>query len=186
MNSALVLLDIQNDYFPGGNMVLQGMEEAAARAKQVLERFRILHLPVFHIKHVSLSPDVPFMSPNTHGVEINEKVLNIPGEAVIEKYYPNAFRETALFAQLKTLGVYNLVFCGAMSHMCVDTTVRAAFDLGFNCTVIEDACATMDLVYRDEEIEARKVHAAYMAALSLPFAKVVTAEEFLQQFFKGP
>jgi nicotinamidase-related amidase len=70
------------------------------------------------------------------------------------------------------MGVEEIFFCGAMSHMCIDTTVRAAFDLGFRCCVVADACATRNLEYGGIAIEAAQVHAAFMAALSAPFAQV--------------
>jgi nicotinamidase-related amidase len=67
-----------------------------------------------------------------------------------------------------------------MSHMCIDATTRAGFDLGFACTVIEDACATRDLVYKDRKIAAADVHGAFMAALSVPYATVLSAAEYLK------
>ena len=180
MKTALVLIDIQNDYFPGGNMELVGIENAATKAQKILQRFRDQKAPIFHIQHISAHPQSKFMLPNTKGVEINEKVAAGPGEPVIEKYFPSCFRDTSLLEQLKNQKIKELVICGAMSHMCIDTSVRAAFDLGFSCTVIEDACATRDLQFKEESIEASKVHAAFMSALSFPFAKVVSTDTYLK------
>jgi nicotinamidase-related amidase len=180
MKTGLVLIDIQNDYFPGGNMELVGIEKAATNAQKILQRFRDQKDPIFHIQHISMHPQATFMLPNTKGVQINEKVVAKPGEPIIEKHFPNSFRDTSLLNQLKDENIEELVICGAMSHMCIDTSVRAAFDLGFSCTVIEDACATRDLEYKGEVIEASKVHAAFMSALSLPFAEVVSTETYLK------
>jgi nicotinamidase-related amidase len=102
-----------------------------------------------------------------------------PGEPLVQKHFPNAFRETTLMEAVHKDGVEHLVICGAMSHMCIDATTRAAFDLAFKCTVIEDACATRDLTFRGERIAAEDVHAAFMAALSVPYASVVSAENFI-------
>jgi nicotinamidase-related amidase len=178
MAQGLVLVDVQNDYFPGGNMELVGMEQAAQNARAVLEKFRQSRRPVFHIRHIATRPGSTFFLPNTRGAEIYESVA--PGEVIIEKHFPNSFRDTALLESLRNSNIDHLVICGAMSHMCIDATTRAGFDLGFACTVIEDACATRDLVYKDRKIAAADVHGAFMAALSVPYATVLSAAEYLK------
>jgi len=173
MTRALILIDIQNDYFPGGAMELAGMEEASALAGTALEEFRRRGLPVWHVRHESVQPGATFFLPGTPGAEIHPSVAPLENEAVIEKHWPNAFRETSLLDQLRSEAVEDLVICGAMSHMCIDATTRAAFDLGFRCTLLADACATRGLFYDGVEVPAGQVHAAFMAALSMPYASVV-------------
>jgi len=183
MEHALVLIDIQNDYFSGGKMELVGMDHAAQNAEMILRKFRHQRLPVFHIQHVSVRPGATFFLPGTNGVNIHPSVAPLDGEHVIEKQFPNGFRGTTLLDQLKTEGVDKMIICGAMSHMCIDATTRTAFDLGFSCTVIEDACATRDLQFKGETIKAAKVHAAFMSALSVPYAAVMSTAEFLAAEF---
>ena len=173
MKQALIIVDIQNDYFPGGKMALVGMEAAARQAQRVLEMFRARNKPVFHIQHLANRPGATFFLPETDGAEINESVSPKDGEPIIQKHFPNCFAGTSLQDQLKDLGVEEILFCGAMSHMCIDTTVRAAFDLGFHCLVASDACATRNLEFDGITIEAAQVHAAFMAALSSPFAQII-------------
>ncbi|HUH66570.1 MAG TPA: cysteine hydrolase family protein [Syntrophales bacterium] len=179
MKAGLILVDIQNDYFPGGKMELVCMEEAAQNAGLLLEAFRKKGLPVFHIQHISKRPGSTFFLPYTKGVEIHGSVAPGPHETVIEKSYPNAFRDTELLNSLKRSEVDELVICGAMTHMCVDATTRAAFDVGFRCTVIEDACATRNLEYRGTAVEAAKVQAAFMAALAMPYARISQTRDFI-------
>jgi nicotinamidase-related amidase len=179
MKPGLIIIDIQNDYFTGGNMELFDMDRAADNAKKLLASFRIAKLPLFHIQHISTQLTATFFQPNTVGFEINERVLPLPDETVIKKHFPNSFRETDLLKSLKNSGVEVVVICGAMSHMCIDATTRAAFDFGFDCIVIEDACATRDLQHKGERIEASKVHGAFMSALSARYAKVISADEYL-------
>lgn len=179
MKKGLILIDIQNDYFSGGSMELVGMEQAAHNAGLLLYTFREKKLPVIHIQHISMRPGATFFLPDTKGVEIHKSVAPQPGEVVVEKYFPNSFRDTDLLNTLKGLEVDDVVICGAMSHMCVDATTRAAFDFGFRCTVIDDACTTRDLLYKGIIVEAGKVHAAFMAALAMPYAKVISANEFI-------
>jgi nicotinamidase-related amidase len=179
MSTCLILIDLQNDYFAGGTMELCNIENASAKARQLLEKFRDKHLPVIHVQHISTRPGATFFLPQTKGVEIHEVVSPQRGETVVKKNFPNSFRETGLLELLKERDTDTVVVCGAMSHMCVDATVRAAFDYGFHCIVVEDACATRDLVFKGQTIQATDVHAAFMAALSVPYAQVVTARELL-------
>ena len=179
MTKALLLVDIQNDYFPGGKMELVGMTAAAAQARKLLEEFRRRQWPTYHIQHVSLRKGAPFFLPGTQGVEIHGSIATRPGETVIEKHFPNSFRETGLQERLTAAGVAELIICGAMSHMCIDATTRAAVDQGFSCVVIHDACATRDLTFGNTVIPARQVHGAFMAALASFYARVVSVEDFL-------
>ena len=180
MKIALLLVDIQNDYFPGGRMELAGINEAAAQARALLDAFRARRSPTYHIQHVSTRPGAPFFLPGTPGVEIQARLASLPGETVIEKHFPNSFRDTGLQEHLSAAQVQELVICGAMSHMCIDATTRAAVDLGFSCTVIHDACASRDLTFGDLVIPAAHVHGAFMAALAPLYARVVSREEFLK------
>lgn len=180
MRQALMIVDIQNDYFPGEKMELVGMEAASKNAQRVLEFFRAKNMPIFHIQHVSNRPGATFFLPETSGVEIHENVTPKSGEPVIQKHFPNCFRDTSLEDQLRGLSVEEIIICGAMSHMCIDTTVRAAFDLGFRCFVVSDACATRNLEFGGITIDASQVHAAFMAALSNPFAEIIEANKLYQ------
>jgi len=179
MKTALLPIDIQNDYFPGGKMELDGSVQAGAAASRLLVTFRKQGWPVLHVQHISIQPNATFFLPNTTGVEIHNSVNPLPGEPVITKHYPNSFRDTVLLEQLRAAGVDTLMICGMMSHMCVDTTVRAAFDLGFSCIVTHDACATRELVFNGVTVPATQVHASYMAALGAVFAIVKSVDEIL-------
>lgn len=177
MKPGLILVDIQNDYFVGGNMELVAMEQAAGNAKDLLTKFRDKKLPIFHVQHLSVQPGSTFFIPETTGAEINEAVSPLPDEIVVQKHYPNSFRETTLLKHINDQGIRNLWLCGAMSHMCIDATTRAAFDLGFTCTVVEDACATRNLAYKGQIVESSNVHAAFMAAFAGAYATVVSVKD---------
>jgi nicotinamidase-related amidase len=156
MNECLLLVDLQNDYFPGGKMALAAVTDAAANAARLLKAFRERNLPLIHIQHISTRPGAGFFLPDTEGVRINDRVAPRQHETVLTKSFPNSFRDTNLLEILKELDAGNLLICGAMSHMCIDATTRAAFDLGFTCRVAEDACATKDLAFRGRTIAARQ------------------------------
>ena len=180
MKKALLLVDIQNDYFPGGRMELVGMEEAASQTQALLAAFRRRQWPTYHIQHVSIRKGATFFLPDTPGVQIHACIAPRLGETVISKHFPNSFRDTGLKERLAAAGVGVLVICGAMSHMCIDASTRAAVDHGFSCVVIHDACAIRDLVFAETPIPARQVHGAFMAALASFYAGVISLEEFMR------
>ncbi|MFC3886180.1 cysteine hydrolase family protein [Bacillus songklensis] len=179
--TALLLIDVQNDYFPGGKMELDRSEETACNAKKVLDHFRRKKLSILHIQHLSTREGANFFLPDTNGCEFHELVIPQEDEFIIQKHFPNSFRDTGLLSTLKKKNVQHLVIAGMMSHMCVDSTVRAAFDLGFRCTVIEDACTTRDLSLYEKQIPALTVHQSIMAALSGLYAKVTRADNWIRE-----
>ena len=176
---ALILVDIQNDYFPGGRLPLVGSEAAALKASKLLNHFRAQKKPVIHIQHIATRPDATFFLPATPGAEIHESVRPQSGELVLQKNYPNSFRDTLLQKELDRLAVKEVLIVGMMTHMCIDSTVRAAFDLGYACTVAHDACATRDLAFNGQEIPAAQVHRCFLAALHGLFAQVKAADDLL-------
>lgn len=176
---ALVLIDVQNDYFPGGKWPLVGMDSAADRAAKVLAAARAKGDLVVHVRHEFPGADAPFFLPGSEGAGIHAKVQAREGEPVVLKHHVNAFRETDLKAILDRHGIEEVVICGAMSHMCVDAGVRAASDLGYRCVVVHDACATRDQEFESKVVPAAEVHAAFMAALQFGYAKLISTEEYL-------
>jgi nicotinamidase-related amidase len=181
MATALLIIDIQNDYFPNGTMTLVGSERASLKARKVLDRFRVKGLPVVHIQHIAASPAATFFLPQTRGADIHENVLPNENEKVITKHFPNSFRDTALLEYLKNNEVKNLVICGMMTHMCIDATTRAAKDLGFSCVLIGDACATKRLEIMGESVEAKDVHNSFLGALNGFYSTIKTTKEYLEE-----
>lgn len=179
MSQALLIIDIQNDYFPCGAMEVVRSPEAGLKAGQLLAAFRARQQPVIHIQHISTRPGATFLLPGTPGAEIHPCVAPAGSEPVFRKHYPNSFRDTGLLAWLQEHKITSLVIAGMMTHMCIDTTVRAAFDLGFACTLAHDACATRDLVFGGQTVAAEQVQTAYVAALGALFARASAVEEIV-------
>ncbi|CAI8910958.1 cysteine hydrolase family protein [Pseudomonas serboccidentalis] len=178
---ALIVVDIQNDYFPQGKWPLVGAEAAADNAARLIAAFRETGDPVVHIRHEFASADAPFFTPGSDGAKLHSKVLNRPDEPVVLKHFVNSFRETNLQSILVEQGIKDLVIVGSMSHMCIDGITRAAADLGYGVTVIHDACASRDLEFNGLTVPAAQVHAAFMSALGFAYASVVSADEFLRR-----
>lgn len=179
-HTALLLIDIQNFYFPGGKISLHGSVIASQKAKKVLDFFRQGQFPVVHVKHMPRDKSNPKISEDP-AWNIYSQVAPHPGEKVIVKHFVNCFRETDLLNFLKRSHIRNLVICGMQSHMCLEAGVRAAADYGFSVILIHDACATRDLEFNDMQIPAHLVHASTLATLKSAYARVVSSDELMTE-----
>lgn len=165
--TALLLIDIQDFYFPGGRSALVEPEKAAQNAAILLDHFRKENLTVIHVRH----------NAETGGM-IRDIVKPLPGEMVFSKDEVNCFIGTGLQDSLRAQRIDTLVICGMQTHMCVEAAARAANDFGFKCILVQDACATKDLKYGDRLIKAEDVHYSTLATLR-NYATILTLNEFL-------
>lgn len=174
--SALIMVDCQNTYLDG-MMKLSGVGEALAEAAKVLDRARELGRPVIHIAH-DAGIGSPYDRQADNG-QIASQVAPISDEPTVVKNFPNSFSQTDLHERLQQLGIGNLIVVGFMTHMCVSSTARGAFDLGYRTTVVGDATATRDLPTADGQVvKASDLRKAALAGLSDLVATVVkTAKE---------
>ncbi|PNG47100.1 MULTISPECIES: cysteine hydrolase family protein [unclassified Variovorax] len=176
---ATIVVDLQNEYLPDGKLPLVGLDAALANAARVIAAARAHGELLIHVRHESAQPDAPVFTPGTIGVQIIPAVAAEAGEPVIVKNHPNSFRGTQLKELLDAQGVKELVVIGAMSHMCIEATSRAAADFGYPVTVAHDACATMNLEFDGTAVPAAQVHAASMAALSFGYASITSTDKHL-------
>ena len=168
-HKALLIIDIQDFYFPGGKSALVEPEKAAANAALLLDKFRKEKMTVIHVRHIS-----------EPGGKINDIVKPLPSEKVVSKNAVNCFVGTDLLDFLKTNKIDTLVICGMQTHMCVEAATRAASDYGFKCILIHDACATKDLKFGEKTIKAEDVHYSTLSTLK-NYATVISTDEYLNQ-----
>ena len=176
-NRAILVVDLQNEYWPTGNYALQGIEAVAGNAARVMDHARTRGDLVVNIRHEM--PGGPIFVPGSDGAEINEAVRPQGDEPVITKNFPNSFRQTELKDLLDRHAVDEVVVVGAMSHMCIDATTRAANDLGYRTITVHDACATRDLEFNGATTPAAQVQTAIMHALAFLYGEVVSTDELL-------
>lgn len=169
---ALVIIDMQNDYFPGGRLPLWGVRRAGKRVASLLTEYREAGLPIIHVRHVMstdrASDPHAFFIEGTKGADIHPLALPQPNEPVLTKRVPNSFTGTGLHDLLREKGITELHIAGAMTNMCVDTTVRAAFDLGYKIILHERACAARGV------LGTNILHFLTVKTLGSVFATVVT------------
>ncbi|MDN6320672.1 MAG: cysteine hydrolase [Marinobacter sp.] len=176
---AVIVVDIQNEYFASGKLPLVNIEQAAAKAAQVIDAARQNKDLLVHVHHEFPDPNGSVFTPGSDGVNIHKSVAPKGDEPVILKNYPNSFLKTNLKELLDSNDIEEVVVIGAMSHMCIEATSRAASDFGYKVTVLEDACATMDLEFNGVTVPAAQVHATAMAALGFAYASVLSTREYL-------
>lgn len=155
IKSALLIIDIQNFYFPGDGPGLVNVEQASLNAGEILKIFREKDQLIVHVRHKT-----------NKGFEIHKNVEPVPDEKVITKEEVNSFNGTDLLEYLKSNNINRLIIIGMQTHMCLEAAVRSAYDFGFECVVIEDACATRDVKFMDKIVKAEDVHASTLATIT--------------------
>jgi nicotinamidase-related amidase len=169
--SVLIMIDCQNTY-RRGVMALEGVEPALIECATMLDRARSAGATVIHIQH-DAGAGSPYDVRGESGAII-DLVAPRTGEAVIVKAYPSSFEQTDLHARLQTLGATDLVLAGFMTHMCVNSTARAAFNHGYRPTVVANATATRVLANPvGREPSAQLLHEMTLTGLADLFAIVV-------------
>lgn len=171
--SLLLIIDAQREYIDG-QLALPGIADALAVGGRLLARARLSGTPVVHIWHRGGGA---LFNPAGPGFEPAAPLRPVAGESVVEKTAANAFAGTRLAELLAASGRRHLIVIGYMTHNCVDSTVRAALDLGYRSTVVANATGTRDLPDgRGGRIAAAELHAAYLAGLADSIAQIVTDE----------
>lgn len=178
MKTALLVIDIQKDHFPGGKHPLVKPLEAAQKAYMLLQCFREHGAYHVHVQHISKEPDATYFISGDRGTDIHDSAAHFEGEPIVYKHQPNAFLNTELVNMLKGEGVKRVIITGMMTHLDIDATARAAADLGFQVIIAEDACATCNLTDGNTTIPAEQVQEAVLAALK-SYGKVMKSEAIL-------
>jgi len=171
-HATVIIIDAQKEY-DGGGLALPDLAPKTAEIAALLARVRAVDSPVIHVRH--LGQPGGLFDPLGEGSTFVDEAAPLPGETIIEKQLPNAFAGTGLQAQIRRLGRDELIFAGFMTHMCISSSVRAAFDLGYDCTVIASATGTRPLPKAgsaETALSAETVHEAALAGLADRFATV--------------
>ena len=142
--------------YRNGIMALEGVEPALQQAAALLERARAAGIPVFHIQH-DAGPGSPYDIREKVGA-IADPVAPRAGEPVIVKNYPNSFIGTDLAERIQATGRQDVVLAGFMTHMCVNSTARGAFNLGLRPTVEGDGRFHLEVHLFDFDRELYDAH----------------------------
>ncbi len=179
MNQALLVIDVQNEYFTGklpvtypkGSLenILKVMDEASAKG-----------IPVAVIQHTALKADALTFRKASAGWRLHPEILRRPYDVLIEKNYPGSFTGTDLEKWLKGRGIANLIICGYMTQMCCDTTARQAFHRDYSVLFLSDACGTLDQKNNAGSVSAEALHKAVLVVQESRFSKVISTDDWLK------
>ncbi|GGC91839.1 cysteine hydrolase family protein [Enterococcus wangshanyuanii] len=178
MKQALLVIDVQNDYFEHGKMALVEPLKALHQVNRLEEHFINKKLPIIYIQHIKEDPNADFFGRGTEGSLLHSDLRVEDRAIIVEKQTPNSFFKTNLLKILESLQIEQVVITGMMTHMCVDSTTRASKELGYDPIVISDATATKDLRYGGKEVSAENVQYAFLAALQ-NFSQVISTSDYL-------
>ncbi len=174
IKTALLIVDIQNFYFPGDGPGLVNAELASLKAKEILQICREKKQLVVHVRHKA-----------DKGIEIHNNVEPISNEKVITKEEINSFQRTDLLEYLKSNNINRLIIIGMQTQMCVEAAIRAGHDFGFECVVIHDACATRDVKFTDKIVKAKDVQTSILATITDGgYGKVIDLKFFKENIDK--
>ncbi|MFC0180344.1 cysteine hydrolase family protein [Thorsellia kenyensis] len=156
-NSAILLIDFQNDYLPSGAFELENTDEVIKNTLQIIEYTKKKQIPIFHIQHIA-DPNLglaPFFNIDTPGVEIINVIMKAaPDSQIIVKHYADSFEQTSLDDHLKQLGIRELYLAGMMTQNCVTHTALSLKAIEYKINVISDACTTVNFLLHQIALHA--------------------------------
>lgn len=181
MKEALLVIDVQNEYFTGKLPVTYPVEslENILRAMDWAHDGRV---PVAVIQHTNMAPEAVTFRKGTPGWELHDEIKRRHADLIIEKTLPGSFTGTKLHEWLSEHAISSVTIAGYMTHMCCDTTAREAFHRNYAVTFLSDATGTLLVSNRAGTISAADLHLAVLVTQQQRFARVLTTSEWIMQF----
>jgi nicotinamidase-related amidase len=183
MKRALLVIDVQNEYFTGKLPVTYPQNSFENIAK-VIDSANENNIPIILIQHTNPGEDVVAFKKGTNGHEIHSEVLKKSHNKIIEKNLPGSFTGTELESWLKENDIDTITISGYMTQMCCDTTARQAMHMGFNVEFLSDATGTLDISNSAGHIGAEELHKAILITQAMRFSKVMYADEWIKAMEK--
>ncbi len=143
---ALIVIDVQNDYFPEGHFPLWNAESTLSNIEQALAKAKGLGIPIILVQHIADNSKgaAPFFNEGTVGVDIHPRILiAAPDAQVVTKKHADSFVDTTLETTLRSLGINELLVCGMMTQNCVTHTAISKTAEAYKVTVLPDCCTTV-------------------------------------------
>lgn len=177
MTTALLVIDVQDEYLTGGlPIAFPPPEDALARIGEAMDAAAAHGLPVVLIRHTEPDPSSGLFVAGTPAWQLTAEVASRPHDVVVDKQLPGSFTGTGLTEWLAERDVDSVVIAGWMTHMCVDTTTRQAMHLGLDVTVLADATGTIDV---SDDLPAALVHRVELGVLADGFAAVTRTDAWI-------
>lgn len=183
MRKALLVIDVQNEYF-NGKLPVTYPENSFTNIKKVMEAANRTKIPVILIQHTNTEKDIITFKRGTDEWNLHEEICKGNYQAIVEKNLPGSFTGTELESYLRKNNINTVTICGYMTQMCCDTTARQAMHLGFNVEFLSDATGTLDVSNSAGEISACELHKAILITQAMKFSEVMTTEKWIYELRK--
>lgn len=178
MKRALLVIDVQNEYF-FGKLPVSYPPGSLGNILKVMDVAAVSQTPVAVIRHAAKSETSPVFRKGSPEWELHPDVEKRHRDVLIEKNWPDSFTETKLEEWLKGNGIDTLTVCGYMTQMCCDTTARRAFHLGYGVEFLADATGTLPLKNEAGSVTDEELHRAILITQQSRFSKVMKTEEWV-------
>jgi nicotinamidase-related amidase len=178
MKRALLVIDVQNEYFLGKLPVTHppgSLENILA----AMDAAQAMGVPVVVIQHTAIQEGSPVFVKGSMGWGLHLEVFTRPRALYFEKHLPGSFTNTNLEAWLFAQGLDTVTICGYMANMCCDTTARQAMHLGFNVEFLADATGALDIANAGGKATAEELHRATLVTQAMRFSKVMTTKDWM-------
>jgi nicotinamidase-related amidase len=185
MKRAILVIDVQNEYF-NGKLPVTYPEDSFVNILKIVDAANLHGIPVIIIRHGNKQSSASLFVENSKGWQIHDKLLQKRYLKIIDKSLPGSFTNTELEAVLKTLGIETVVICGYMTQMCCDTTARQAFHIGYNVEFLSDATGTLAVLNYAGQISAQALHEAILVTQAMRFSKVISTSEWIKEIALCP
>ena len=180
MKRALVVIDVQNEYFDGA-LPITGRKDSLGQICRVMDAAEKSGIPRIVVQHTMLSKDLPIFQRGTPQWELHADIASRGSELVVEKNLPGSFTNTELETWLRKNGVDTLVVSGYMTHMCCDTTAREAVHRGFKVEFLSDATGTLPLDNSAGKVSAEELQRSILCAQQHLLSEVISTQDWLKR-----
>lgn len=179
MNRALLVIDVQNEYFTGLLPVTYPKDSFTNILKSI-DCANNLDIPVILIQHTAPQSDSKTFIKGSKTWHLHPSVLERKYNFIVEKHLPGSFTDTKLDELLKSMNIDTVAVIGYMTQMCCDTTARQAMHLGYSVEFLSDSTGTLDITNYAGQIKAEELHKAILITQAMRFSKVMTTDEWVR------
>jgi len=180
MKEALLVIDVQNEYFTG-KLPVTYPDGSFEKILQAMDHASAVHMPVIVIQHTNPAPESPTFRKGTTGWELHDEIKRRHADVIIEKNLPGSFTGTNLGDWLKENGISIVTIAGYMTQMCCDTTARQAFHRGYTVNFLSDATGTLSITNSAGRISDADLHCAILVTQQQRFSRVLPTAEWIRQ-----
>lgn len=184
MKRALLVIDVQNEYFTG-KMPIAYPHGSIDNVVKAMETASNNQIPVIVIQHTAPQPDSKTFVKGSEGWKLHSDIEARPCDLLVEKNLPGSFTDTILESWLREKGIDTVVVVGYMTQMCCDTTARQAVHLGFKVEFLSDATGTLHVSNYAGTVTAEELHKAILVTQAMRFSKVMTTQQWMEELNEG-